>query len=460
MKDSFDIILFMCENMRGEVIVIGAGPAGLFAAREISQAGYKVALLNRDVKAGGLAEYGIYFDKSKMKEGLRTQFKQILATPDITYYGNVTVGTAGDIRLDEFLDAGFDAVLVCVGAQECRNLSLPGEDLEGVYHANQLVYNYTHLPPHSLNKPALGKRAVVIGAGNVMTDVVSYLIHEEKVEKVFVVARRGPLEVKFEKKEFERIAANLVLEDLEEQFAYHAPLMHQLGQDIEKARDIFYSCLPKAEPKNSDTQFFFRFLASPSRFIGDEKGRLAGVELKRNTLVLKKGKLEALAIPETLFLEADTAVLAIGNKVHEGLGLPVIKGEYVKNPNPSFPIEGLSYEAFDPVRSLPFEGIFLGGWARKASDGLVGKARKDGINGARALLQYLENKSDNPKAGMSWLQQRLEKLSHPVVSLADLKKLEEVEQATALALGIPEYITPSNDQMFVSMGLIKENQSQ
>lgn len=450
----------MSENVRGEVVVIGAGPAGLFAAREISQAGYKVALLNRDIKAGGLAEYGIYFDKSKMKDGLRTQFKQILATPNITYYGNVTVGNAWDIRLDEFLDAGFDAVLVCVGAQECRHLGLPGEDLEGVYHANQLVYNYTHLPPHSLNKPALGKRAVVVGAGNVMTDVASYLIHEEKIDKVFVVARRGPLEVKFEKKEFERIAANLVLEDLEEQLAYHEPLMRALGQNPEKAREIFYACLPRAEPKNSHTQLFVRFLASPSRFIGDEKGRLVGVELERNTLVMKKGKIEAQAIQETLCLEADTAVLSIGNLVHVGLGLPVANGEYVKNPTPVFPVEGLSYEAFDPESNQPLDGIFLGGWARKASDGLVGKARKDGINGARALLQYLETKDPNPAMGMVWLQQRLAKLSHPVVSITDLKKLEEVEQATALALGIPEFITPTNDQMFVSMGLTEENQEQ
>jgi len=72
------------------VAVVGAGPAGLFAARELSAHGVNVILFNRDIKPGGLAEYGIFPDKLKMKEGLRAQFRQILSDPNITYFGNVT----------------------------------------------------------------------------------------------------------------------------------------------------------------------------------------------------------------------------------------------------------------------------------------------------------------------------------------------------------------------------------
>ena len=67
------------------VVVVGAGPAGLFAARQLASTGVRVALLNRDIKPGGLAEYGIYPDKLKMKEGLRRQFRDILAMPEISY---------------------------------------------------------------------------------------------------------------------------------------------------------------------------------------------------------------------------------------------------------------------------------------------------------------------------------------------------------------------------------------
>ena len=60
------------------VAVIGAGPAGLFGARELANQGVHVALFNRDIKPGGLAEYGIYLEKHTMKEGLRKQFRQAL----------------------------------------------------------------------------------------------------------------------------------------------------------------------------------------------------------------------------------------------------------------------------------------------------------------------------------------------------------------------------------------------
>src|SRR5215472_18938543 len=61
------------------VFVIGAGPAGMFAAQKIAQGGHEVIILNRDIKPGGLAEYGIYPTKDKMKIGLRKQFAKVLS---------------------------------------------------------------------------------------------------------------------------------------------------------------------------------------------------------------------------------------------------------------------------------------------------------------------------------------------------------------------------------------------
>ena len=77
------------------VAVVGAGPAGLYAAKTLSERGVSVSLFNRDIKPGGLAEYGIYHDKFKMKEGLRKQFRSLLHDCGIRYYGNVTIGMIG-----------------------------------------------------------------------------------------------------------------------------------------------------------------------------------------------------------------------------------------------------------------------------------------------------------------------------------------------------------------------------
>jgi ferredoxin--NADP+ reductase len=89
------------EGNKHFVAVIGAGPAGLFGARELANHGKQVVLFNRDIKPGGLAEYGIYPGKLKMKQGLCNQFRQILSCDQITYYGNVIIGKNADFRLDE-----------------------------------------------------------------------------------------------------------------------------------------------------------------------------------------------------------------------------------------------------------------------------------------------------------------------------------------------------------------------
>ena len=206
------------EDVKNMVAVVGAGPAGLYAARKLAEAGNHVVLLNRDIRPGGLAEYGIYPDKLKMKQGLRTQFKQFLALPRLDYYGNVTVCSDGNIVLEDLLEAGFQAVLVTTGAQGTKWLRLPGESLPGVYHAKNIVFHYNLLPPFSEKKYLIGKRVAVVGAGNVMMDISNYLVRERKVEEVIVVVRRGPAEVKFTRPEMERVARNLDLPDSQSRF--------------------------------------------------------------------------------------------------------------------------------------------------------------------------------------------------------------------------------------------------
>ena len=446
------------QENKYQVAVIGAGPAGLFASRMLALNGVHVTLINRDIRAGGLAEYGIYPDKLKMKEGLRKQFDQILQMAEIEYLGHITIGTKTGLSLRDLQAMGFQAVLVTVGAQGTKWLGLPGEDLQGVFHAKDLVYHYNSLPPFSTEEYPIGRRVALVGVGNVMMDIAHWLVREKKVDEVVAVARRGPAEVKFSKKEMEIIARNLDMKKLDEEIERVAPIMKALDQDVRASKDFILSAMPKALEPVSDTRFYFDFLVSPTRILGDASGRVCALEVEENTLVRRNGDTKARGLGTFRTLDVDTVIFAIGDRVDSDFGLPVQGSEFVKNLQPAYPVNDLSYEVFDPGAGKPIEGVFVAGWAREASSGLVGVARKDGENGAHAILQYLQTKKPavNLKLLAAALDSALEKLEKPVVHYSDLKILEAIESEEAARQGLEEFKLKTDEEMLAAMGLDKQ----
>lgn len=434
---------------RHQVVVIGAGPAGLFAARQLALQGAHVVLLNRDIKPGGLAEYGIFHNKYKMKDGLRKQFRQILELPGIDYYGNIRVGLSSGLSLEDLHRMGFQAVLVTVGAQGTKWLGLPGEELHGVYHAKDIVYHYNKLPPQSTQEFLIGKKVAIVGVGNVMMDIAHWLIREKQVDEVVAVARRGPAEVKFSKKEMENIARNLDLDHLNREFERVKPIMQAIGQDVEAAHDFILSGLPKALEPVSRTRFRLDFLASPTRLLGDPEGRVCGLEVEDTTLVPQNGDTKARGLGTKRVIEADTVIFCIGDRVDDDFGLPVQWNEFVKNPKPAYPINDLSYEAFDPQLGQAINGVFVAGWSREASSGLVGVARKDGENGANAILEYLKTKPANVDEAllMQMLHQKFSSLGNPEITKEQVWKLESNERNVAERLGVEDFKYKTNAEM-------------
>jgi ferredoxin--NADP+ reductase len=434
--------------------VIGAGPAGLFAARELANQGAQVFIFNRDIKPGGLAEYGIYPGKTKMKEGLRSQFQQLLNSSNIYYYGNLVIGRHGDLTLDDLRSLGFQAMLVAVGAQGTKWLGIPGEDLRGVFHAKDLVYHYNLLPPFSEMQFEIGKRVAVIGVGNVMLDIAHWLLDEKKVDEVIAVARRGPAEVKFDKKELEAIIGYLDMPAVQMEIQRVTPQMIDLGQNPNEMRKMLSDLLEKKPAHNNGMSFRMQFLASPVRILGDAQGHVCGLEVEQ-TMLVKTAAGDTVAHGMGLYqtLDVDTVIFAIGDQVDSSLGLPVKGHEFLKNPQPRFPIEGNSYEVYDPDRQQVIEDIFVAGWARKASTGLVGLARKDGTNGAHALLQYLAGLPPRP-ADTEAVRTRLRSLNKPLVSKDDLFHLQQVERERAAQLGRPDFKFEHNLEMLQVMGLV------
>jgi ferredoxin--NADP+ reductase len=437
------------EDPKYMVAIVGAGPAGLYAARKLAEGGARVVLFNRDIKPGGLAEYGIYWDKFKMKQGLRHQFKNILSNPQIDYFGNVTVCCGGNIVLEDLLESGFQAVLVTTGAQGTKWLRIPG-----VYHAKNIVFHYNLLPPFGGKKYLLGRRVGVVGAGNVMLDIAHYLIRDCKVDEVVAVVRRGPAEVKFTRKEMETVAANLDLAAMDAEFTRVVPYMQAVGQNPSLVKAAFYDSLPKALAPVSKTRFRFEFLATPVRVLGDWMNGVTGLKVEENTLIAADGNIKVRGTGNTHQIEVDTIIFAIGDTVDKDFCVPIFNNAYMTVNEPRFPVDNLSYEAFNPDSNQPIERVFLAGWARQASTGLVGLARRDGENAAEAILAFLHTQPsmrdlDNV---VEKFEQRLQETHEHLVDKIHLEKLEEAEKDEAQKLGLEEFKFPTNDEMFTAMG--------
>jgi ferredoxin--NADP+ reductase len=146
-------------------------------------------------------------------------------------------------------------------------------------------------------------------------------------------------------------------------------------------------------------------------------------------------------------LDVDTVIFAIGDQVDATFGLPTEWGEFSKNKEPKFPVENVSYESTT-------EGIFVGGWSRKASEGLVGYARRDGTNAAKAVLQYLQSKQPT-NASAEAVAAKVKSLQKPIVYKEDIKRLEMVEAEEAKKRDLAEFKFASNEEMLQAMGLIE-----
>jgi ferredoxin--NADP+ reductase len=314
-----------------------------------------------------------------------------------------------------------------------------------VYHAKDVVYFYNKLPPFAQKPYRFGKRCAIVGAGNVMMDIARYLIREAKVEEVIAVVRRGPAEIKFDKKETEHVIANLDLAVLDAEIARVTPIMQAIGQDPAAAKAMILEGQLHAEAKTSETRFRFEFLVSPTQMFGDARNYLTQIELEDNTLALKDGDTKARGTGNKRLLDVETVVFAIGDKVDETFGLPVEWNEFVKSATPRFPIDGISFES-------TIEGVFVGGWSRKASDGLVGYARKDGTNASKAVWQYLQTLQPIA-ADTDAVADRVHNLGKPIVTKEEIKRLEAVEAGEAQKRGLEEFKFDNNEDMLNAMGL-------
>ena len=436
------------------VAVVGAGPAGLFAANALAAKGYGIALFNRDIKPGGLAEYGIFPDKYTLRNGLRKQFLSILACENIAYFGNVHLGVGKCIEIATLFEWGFGAVLITCGAQGIKSLNLPGESLKGVFHAKDLVFHYNKLPPYASREFKFGKKVAIVGAGNVMADITHFLTNYTTVKEITAIIRRGPGEVKFDKKEMETIISYIDLSAFDREIERVSGEMVKVGQNVQAIKEELLAPLSKVSPKERNARLTFHFLASPKQIRSDDGTHVSAIEFEENQLALQDGEIVASGSGKTNVLEVDNVIFAIGDRVLDELGLPINHSGFCKAKLPKYAVNADSFEIEDPETGNTQAGIFVAGWARNPSSGLVGTARKDGVNAAEAISQYLERETFDSGITAKDLEGKLEQQDCKVVTKEHLPILEAAEKKLAGELGLEEYKFSNNEEMLKIMGLV------
>ena len=421
----------MSAQQKHVVIVAGAGPAGMAVAAALGKAGHEVIILNRDIKFGGLAEYGIFPSKLKLRGGLRKQYWELLGQPHVHYFGNVSIGKGKDLTVEDVRALGASAIVFSIGAQGTKAIGVEGDSAKGVYHAKDVVYHFNRLPGFGDRPFDMGKHVAVIGAGDVMVDIAHWLTRYKKVERVTAIVRRGPAERKYNPKEIRAICANMDLDGIKKEFDRIKDRLVAVGQNPDEILKGLLEEFTKCEPTVSQTKMGFRFLASPKRILVDGHNQVRALEMEDNKLEPKGEDTAAVGLKHYYEFPCDSVVFAVGDKVDETVGLPYKGGVYVTCPNKTSndPDDAL-FQAYDEASGKIVEGVFLAGWARKASEGLVGVAKRDGDWCAEVVLRYLATKTAaNPaNAVLEKLRMLLKERKSRPVDVRGLRALETAEK--------------------------------
>lgn len=177
-----------------KVAVVGSGPSGITCAGELAKKGYDVTVFEALHKAGGVLSYGI--PEFRLPKDLVAKEIENVTKLGVQIETNVVVGRS--ITIDELMEDGYKAVFVGSGAGLPRFLGIPGENLLGVYSANEFLTRVNLMKGYQFPKAPtpvkVGKKVAVVGAGNVAMDAAR-TAKRLGAEEVYIVYRRGEDEV-------------------------------------------------------------------------------------------------------------------------------------------------------------------------------------------------------------------------------------------------------------------------
>lgn len=256
------------ENNGKKAAVVGAGPAGLTCAGELVKKGYRVTIYEALHKAGGVLMYGI--PEFRLPKKIVENEIEALQKAGVEIRTDVIIGKT--LSVDELLESGYETVFVGSGAGLPSFMNIEGENLNGVYSANEYLTRTNLMKAYSADydTPIVkSKKVAVIGGGNVAMDAARCALRLG-AEKVYLIYRRS----------------------LEEMPARREEVEHAMEEGVD-----------------------FRILCNPVRFVGNEKGWLTGIVCVEMELGEPDASGRRRPVPKKdseFLLDIDTAVMSIG----------------------------------------------------------------------------------------------------------------------------------------------------
>ncbi|GFR74773.1 NADPH:adrenodoxin oxidoreductase, mitochondrial [Elysia marginata] len=336
---------FQSARHRHHVAIVGSGPAGYYTAQKLLKGHSEVVvdIYEKLPVPFGLVRFGVAPDHPEVKNVINT-FTTTAHNERCNFFGNVELGK--DVSLQDLREA-YTAVVLCYGAAEDRQLGIPGEDLPNVLSARSFVGWYNGLPQDAQLAVNLQcEAAVVLGHGNVALDVARILLTPTKllektdiseqaletlrgsrVQRVYIVGRRGPLQVAFTIKELREMT------QLPDTRTVINPSdvdgLDKCIQDLPRPRrrltDLMYKSAVSpgdkhvAAWKEASREWHLVFQRSPLQVLQDGDGQVKGIELAVNRLeVDSSGNPRAIATDAKEIIDCGLVLRSIGYR-----GLPL-----------------------------------------------------------------------------------------------------------------------------------------
>jgi ferredoxin--NADP+ reductase len=374
------------------VAIVGAGPAGAFAAACLLRArgDADVDIFERLPTPWGLLRGGVAPDHQEIKR-LADRFERDTFQRGCRFLGNVEIGT--DVTHSELMRY-YDAVIYATGAQTDKALGLPGEDLPGSRPATEFVAWYNGHPDYrDLEFDLSARRAVVVGNGNVAADVTRLLtrgagelertdvadhalaaLRDSRIEEVVVLGRRGPAQAAFTSAELRELGhidgVDLRVDPAEVELDPESSRWLADEGTFTAHRNVtllseFAALAPRADAAR---RIVLRFLRSPVRIHGTD--RVEAIDVVRNEIVRSDdGALRARAVDgDVETIECGLVLRSVGYQAVPLPDVPFDERRFVL-PNERGRVLGRDGD--------PLPGVYAVGWIKRGPTGILGTNKRD-----------------------------------------------------------------------------------